>query len=97
VLVEESAIPATHMVIANHPPFANSNYPQIFKTIHEPPFINPLGERPVLSGNNFVVAFRGCQIARGRFEFFGERLVIEEYPRILYSTISSALILERGR
>jgi hypothetical protein len=41
MLVEESAVPAAHMVIADHPSFPNPNGSKIFKTIHEPPFIDP--------------------------------------------------------
>ena len=43
----------------------------------------------MFSRHQFVVAFCRCQIARSCFEFFGERLVIEEYPRILCLIVSS--------
>lgn len=42
VFVEEPAIPPTHVVIADHPPFSNSNRAQILQTVHEPILVNPI-------------------------------------------------------
>jgi hypothetical protein len=41
VLIEEPTVPSTHVMIADHPTFANSNSSQIFEAIHKPIFINP--------------------------------------------------------
>ena len=43
MLVEESAIPATHMPVTDHPPFSNSDSSKILQTVHESSFINPIG------------------------------------------------------
>jgi hypothetical protein len=41
MLIKETAVPATHVMIADHPSFPDPNRTQILKTIHEPPFIDP--------------------------------------------------------
>jgi hypothetical protein len=50
----------------------------------------------MLSGHYLVIAFRRCQIARRCYEFFGERLVVEKYPRVLCFAISLEHVFERG-
>lgn len=42
MLVEEAAVPATHMSIADHPAFSNANSTQILETVHESALINPI-------------------------------------------------------
>lgn len=41
MLVKEPAVPTTHVMIADHPPFPNSNGAQILETVHEAALINP--------------------------------------------------------
>jgi hypothetical protein len=43
MFIEEATIPATHLMVADHPAFANANGAQIFKTIQESTLINPSG------------------------------------------------------
>ena len=58
MLVEETAIPATHVSVGDHPAFTDPNGAQIFKAIHEAALVDPVGQRPVLFRNELVVAFR---------------------------------------
>ena len=57
VFVEESAVPPTHVTIADHPPFAHANHAQVFETVHKTLFIDPVRRRPVLLGDLFEIAF----------------------------------------
>lgn len=54
--VEEAAVPSAHMTITNHPSLSHSDRTQIFKTIHESSFINPVRQGPVLFRDRLVVA-----------------------------------------
>ena len=56
MLVEEAAIPATHMTIANHPALSNPNSAKVLQTVHEAILINPIWQGPVLLGDDFVIA-----------------------------------------
>ena len=55
--VEETAVPTAHVSVTDHPTLADANRSQILETIHETAFIDPVGQGPVLSRHDFVVAF----------------------------------------
>ena len=42
MLVEEPAIPPTHVPVADHPSLTNADCAKVFKTVHEPAFVNPV-------------------------------------------------------
>lgn len=83
VLIEKTAVPPTHMVVANHPSFTDTNSSEVFETIHESALVDPTWKRPVFFRDDFVIAFCRSQIPRRCFELFGKRLIVEEYPRVL--------------
>jgi hypothetical protein len=89
VLVEEPAVPSTHVMIADHPPLANSDRPQVFEAIHEPIFIDPVWKRPMLLWNNFVIAFCRSEVPCTSFELFREWFIVEKYPWVLDNVRSS--------
>lgn len=103
MFIEEAAIPTAHVPVADHPALAHADSTQVLETVHEPAFVDPVRQRPVLCGNNFVVAFRSCKVLCSslvlcqpksrrlkwvtNLEFVAERLVVEENPRVIVLSI----------
>jgi hypothetical protein len=83
VPVEEAAVPATHVMVADHPALTYTDCSQILQTVHKSRLVNPLRQRPMLLGNHLIIAFRSRQIPRPRLKLLRKRLVVEENPRIL--------------
>lgn len=42
MLVEETAVPPTHVAIADHPSFSDTYGAEIFQTVHESALVNPI-------------------------------------------------------
>lgn len=40
--VEEAAVPATHVTVADHPTLANANGSKILQAVHEPALVDPV-------------------------------------------------------
>ena len=62
MFIEEPTIPTAHVSVADHPPLPNSNGTQILQAIHEPSFIDPVRQGPVLVRYDLVVAICRRQI-----------------------------------
>lgn len=62
MFVEEPAVPAAHVAIADHPSFADPNSTQILEAIHEPAFVDPVWEGPMFGRNHFVIALRRGEV-----------------------------------
>ena len=62
MLVEETAVPSTHVPVADHPSFTHANSTKVLKTVHESAFVDPIRQRPVLGRDNFIVALSGSEI-----------------------------------
>ena len=62
MLVEEAAIPAAHVSVANHPSLTHANSSKIFQAIHKASFVDPVGKRPMVIGDYFIVALRGRKV-----------------------------------
>lgn len=64
MLVEEAAVPAAHVSVADHPSLTNANSSKILQAIHKSSFVDPIGKRPMVIRDHFIVALRGCKILR---------------------------------
>jgi hypothetical protein len=42
MLVEETTVPTTHVPVADHPTFANTNGTQVLQTVHKSALIDPV-------------------------------------------------------
>ena len=57
MLVKETAIPSTHVTIADHPSFTHADRSKVLEAVHKSALVDPVRKRPVLIRNNLIVTF----------------------------------------
>ena len=108
VLIEEPAIPATHVTIADHPSFPHADRTQILETVHEATLVDPVRQGPVLFPHDLIIAWcesqiLGCSLCSFQYqrpyvpgsylELFAKRLIVKENPRVVVFAIPVVLQL----
>jgi hypothetical protein len=56
VLVEETAVPAAHLVVGKHVAFADADMVEVGERVHVAVFVDPFWCRPVFDGDQLVEA-----------------------------------------
>ena len=89
VLVENTGVPATHLVVGHHVAVLYILLLEDLRTFLEKVFVDPARRLPVFCRNHLIVALR-LRGSRGlALELFGKRLVVEKSPWVIELAVPS--------
>lgn len=96
VVVKETAVPATHLVVGNHVAVLYVMLFEYLGAFLEEVVVDPAGDGPVFFGDELIVAFGFCFGAGAMFEFFGEGDVVEEGPGVVELVVPGSFEVFHG-
>lgn len=93
---EETGLESAHVTVADRVTVDDLALMHILANLLSLLLVNPLGERPVLLRNQTIVSLTRAERSGDLLELLIERLVVEENPVVVVSTVEAILNLADG-